>query len=164
MPACGESGTRAPPDGVPDGLVTDMGEMAGGFPQGGDGGARTADGGDGGGIRTFPFPVERSVCGVGMRIAPMRPDRTWRGRRTPGPGAPHRLPIVMLLDGGPLRHMIDFTEYEATAGDVLWIRPGRPTASPGTPSTAEPSSPCSPASCPAPPSRPPASTATTGPR
>lgn len=39
----------------------------------------------------------------------------------------HRIgfPIVMLLDGGPLRHMIDFTEYEATAGDVLWIRPGQ---------------------------------------
>ncbi|MGW0544531.1 helix-turn-helix domain-containing protein [Streptomyces griseoincarnatus] len=99
--------------------------MAGGFPQGGDGGARTADGGDGGGIRTFPFPVERSVCGVGMQIAPMGPDRTWRAD-TPLDRV-HRIDfhIVMLLDGGPLRHMIDFTEYEATAGDVLWIRPGQ---------------------------------------
>lgn len=124
MPACGESGTRAPPGRAPDGLVTDMGDMAGGFPQWGDGGARTADGGDGE-IRTFPFPVERSVRGVGMQIAPMGPDRTWRA------DAPldrvHRIDfhIVMLLDGGPLRHMIDFTEYEATAGDVLWIRPGQ---------------------------------------
>ncbi len=38
--------------------------MAGGFPQGGDGGARTADGGDKSGIRSFPFPVERSVHGA----------------------------------------------------------------------------------------------------
>lgn len=118
-------GHRAPPDGAPDEQVTDMGDMAGGFPQGGDGGARTADGSDGGGIRTLPFPVGRSVCGVGMQIAPMDPDRTWRA------DAPldrvHRIDfhVVMLLDGGPLRHMIDFTEYEATAGDVLWIRPGQ---------------------------------------
>ncbi|MDU0305212.1 AraC family transcriptional regulator [Streptomyces sp. PAL114] len=99
--------------------------MAGRFPQGSDGGARKADVGDGGGIRTFPFPVERSVCGVGMQIAPMGPDRTWRADAPPD--RVHRIEfhIVMLLDGGPLRHMIDFTEYEATAGDVLWIRPGQ---------------------------------------
>ena len=31
----------------------------------------------------------------------------------------------MLFDEGPVRHMIDFTEYEVAAGDVLWIRPGQ---------------------------------------
>lgn len=80
---------------------------------------------DGGRIRTFPFPVGRSVLGVGMQIAPMGPDRAWRA------DAPldrvHRIDfhIVMLFDAGPVRHMIDFTEHEATAGDLLWIRPGQ---------------------------------------
>ncbi|CAM5261826.1 AraC family transcriptional regulator OS=Streptomyces tendae OX=1932 GN=F3L20_14585 PE=4 SV=1 [Streptomyces tendae] len=131
-------GHRALPDGAPDEQVTDMGDMAGGLPRG-----VTAAPKDGGRARArqaafvrrtgataaesepFPFPVGRSVCGVGMQIAPMDPDRTWRA------DAPldrvHRIDfhVVMLLDGGPLRHMIDFTEYEATAGDVLWIRPGQ---------------------------------------
>ncbi|MFK4104584.1 helix-turn-helix domain-containing protein [Streptomyces sp. NPDC019531] len=87
--------------------------------QGGDG--------DGGvdGIRTFPFPIELSVCGVGMQVGPMRGGRTWHA------DAPlervHRIDfhVVMLFDGGPVRHMIDFAEYEATAGDLVWIRPGQ---------------------------------------
>ncbi|MEU2733140.1 AraC family transcriptional regulator [Streptomyces griseoviridis] len=90
---------------------------------------RTIRGVDGGGgadaIRTFPFPAELSVCGVGMQVGPMGADRTWHA------DAPlhrvHRIDfhVVMLFDGGSVRHMIDFAEYEATAGDLLWIRPGQ---------------------------------------
>jgi len=90
---------------------------------------RTIQGGDGeggvDGIRTFPFPVELSVWGVGMQAAPMSTDRTWHA------DAPlhrvHRIDfhVVMLFDEGPVRHMIDFAEYEANAGDLLWIRPGQ---------------------------------------
>ncbi|MFJ3304125.1 helix-turn-helix domain-containing protein [Streptomyces sp. NPDC086549] len=84
-----------------------------------------ADGGDGDGIRTFPFPVDLSVCGVGMQAGPMGAGRSWHA------DAPlqrvHRIDfhVVMLFDDGPVRHMIDFAEYEATAGDLLWIRPGQ---------------------------------------
>ncbi|MER5451866.1 AraC family transcriptional regulator [Streptomyces sp. NPDC002766] len=87
--------------------------------QGGD------DDGDVDGIRTFPFPVELSVRGVGMQVGPMGADRTWHA------DAPlhrvHRIDfhVVMLFDAGPVRHMIDFAEYEANAGDLLWIRPGQ---------------------------------------
>jgi AraC-like DNA-binding protein len=90
---------------------------------------RTTQGGDGDGgvdaIRTFPFPVELSVGGVGMQVGPMGTGRTWHA------DAPlhrvHRIDfhIVMLFDDGPVHHMIDFAEYEATAGDLLWIRPGQ---------------------------------------
>ncbi|MGW3728742.1 helix-turn-helix domain-containing protein [Streptomyces sp. NPDC000851] len=85
----------------------------------------TIQDGDDGGIRTFPFPVERSVSGVGVQVGPMGEGRTWHAE------APleriHRIDfhIVMIFSGGPVRHMIDFAEYEATAGDVLWIRPGQ---------------------------------------
>ncbi|MBK6017923.1 AraC family transcriptional regulator [Streptomyces sp. MBT53] len=81
--------------------------------------------GDGDVIRTFPFPVDLSVCGVGMQVGPMAPGRAWHA------DAPlhrvHRIDfhVVMLFDEGPVRHMIDFAEYEANAGDVLWIRPGQ---------------------------------------
>ncbi|MGW4551378.1 AraC family transcriptional regulator [Streptomyces violaceorubidus] len=78
--------------------------------------------GGGDGIRTFPFPVDLSLLGVGMRVGPLGADRTWHAH------APlHRVDfhIVMLLTGGPVRHMIDFAEYEASAGDLLWIRPGQ---------------------------------------
>jgi AraC-like DNA-binding protein len=83
------------------------------------------DDADGDGIRTFPFPAELAVGGVGMQIGPMGADHTWHA------DAPldrvHRIDfhVVMLFTGGPVRHMIDFTEYEATAGDLLWIRPGQ---------------------------------------
>ncbi|MET7477134.1 AraC family transcriptional regulator [Streptomyces sp. NPDC005648] len=90
---------------------------------------RTIQGGDGeagmDGIRTFPFPVELSVWGVGMQAGPMGTNRTWHA------DAPllrvHRIDfhVVMLFDAGPVRHMIDFAEYEADAGDLLWIRPGQ---------------------------------------
>jgi hypothetical protein len=33
--------------------------------------------------------------------------------------------VVTVFSGGPVRHMIDFAAYEASAGDVLWIRPGQ---------------------------------------
>ncbi|MEU6103379.1 helix-turn-helix transcriptional regulator [Streptomyces flaveolus] len=81
------------------------------------------DGGDG--IRTFPFPVDLSLLGVGMQVGPMGTGRTWHAH------APlhrvHRIDfhVVMLFTGGPVRHMIDFAEYEATAGELLWIRPGQ---------------------------------------
>ncbi|MFJ9381291.1 MULTISPECIES: helix-turn-helix domain-containing protein [unclassified Streptomyces] len=82
-------------------------------------------GGDGDVIRTFPFPVDLSVCGVGMQVGPMGTGHTWHA------DAPlhrvHRIDfhVVMLFSGGPVRHMIDFAEYEVGAGDVLWIRPGQ---------------------------------------
>jgi AraC-like DNA-binding protein len=77
------------------------------------------------GIETFPFPADRAVAGVGMQIGPMGAGRTWHA------DAPlhrvHRIDfhIVMLFSDGPVRHMIDFAEYEAGAGDLLWIRPGQ---------------------------------------
>jgi AraC-like DNA-binding protein len=92
--------------------------MADEHTQDGDG-----DGGDG--IRTFPFPVDLSLLGVGMQVGPMGTGRTWHAH------APlhrvHRIDfhVVMLFTGGPVRHMIDFAEYEATAGELLWIRPGQ---------------------------------------
>ncbi|MGW1168626.1 helix-turn-helix domain-containing protein [Streptomyces sp. NPDC002550] len=82
-------------------------------------------GADGEGIKTFPFPAELAVGGVGMQIGPMGTDRTWHA------GAPlhrvHRIDfhVVMLFTDGPVRHMVDFAEYEAGAGDLLWIRPGQ---------------------------------------
>ncbi|MDO0924833.1 AraC family transcriptional regulator [Streptomyces sp. TG1A-8] len=80
---------------------------------------------DGDEIRTFPFPAELAVGGVGMQIGPMGTGRVWHS------GAPlhrvHRIDfhVVMLFTHGPVRHMIDFAEYEAAAGDLLWIRPGQ---------------------------------------
>ena len=90
---------------------------------------RSIQGGDGeagvDGIRTFPFPVELSVWGVGMQVGPMGTGHTWH---TDAPlHRVHRIDfhVVMLFDTGPVRHMIDFAEYEVTAGDLLWIRPGQ---------------------------------------
>jgi len=85
------------------------------------------DGQDGGpaGIRTYPFPVGLSVLGVGMQVGPMEAGRGWH------PGGQtervHRIDyhVVLLFRGGPVRHMIDFNEYEAAAGEILWIRPGQ---------------------------------------
>lgn len=60
-----------------------------------------------------------------MQTGPMEAGRTWHAE------APlervHRIDfhVVMLFDDGPVRHMIDFAEYEASAGDLLWIRPGQ---------------------------------------
>ncbi|MFF3873681.1 helix-turn-helix domain-containing protein [Streptomyces sp. NPDC001978] len=88
------------------------------------GGTVKGDGDGGDGIRTFPFPVDLSVCGVGMQVARMG-DHTWHA------DAPllrvHRIDfhVVMLFSEGPVRHMIDFAEYEVGAGDLLWIRPGQ---------------------------------------
>ncbi|MBL1086033.1 AraC family transcriptional regulator [Streptomyces actinomycinicus] len=90
-------------------------------------GGDTGDGAnpDRDGIRTLPFPADLAVGGVGMQIGPLGPDRTWHA------DAPlhrvHRIDfhVVMLFTGGPVRHMVDFAEYEATAGDLLWIRPGQ---------------------------------------
>jgi AraC-like DNA-binding protein len=83
--------------------------------------------GGNGGIRTFPFPVELSVGGVGMQVGPMGgTDHTWHADEAPLERV-HRIDfhVVMLFSRGPVRHMIDFTEYEASAGDLLWIRPGQ---------------------------------------
>lgn len=83
-----------------------------------------AEGGDG--IRTFPFPVDLSVLGVGMQVGQMGTGRTWHAADAPLERV-HRIDfhVVMLFDRGPVRHMIDFAEYEANAGDVVWIRPGQ---------------------------------------
>lgn len=76
-------------------------------------------------IRTLPFPVDLSLGGVGLQTGLMGDARIWRA------DAPlhrvHRIDfhVVMLFSDGPVRHMIDFAEYEAAAGDVLWIRPGQ---------------------------------------
>ncbi|MGV9342338.1 helix-turn-helix domain-containing protein [Streptomyces sp. NPDC003688] len=81
--------------------------------------------GHGEGIATFPFPTELAVGGVGMQVGAMGTDHTWHA------DAPldrvHRIDfhVVMLFTGGPVRHMIDFAEYEAGPGDLLWIRPGQ---------------------------------------
>ncbi|MEU9384739.1 AraC family transcriptional regulator [Streptomyces sp. NPDC048279] len=87
---------------------------------------RTPEGpGDGDGIRTFPFPVDLSVGGVGVQVGPMGAGHVWHV------DAPlervHRIDfhVVMLFTHGPVRHMVDFAEYEARAGDLLWIRPGQ---------------------------------------
>ncbi|MFB0615946.1 helix-turn-helix domain-containing protein [Streptomyces sp. AGS-58] len=97
-----------------------------------DGTHRAADAGSGDdgtsdddGIRTFPFPADLAVGGVGLQIGPMGADRTWH---TDAPlYRVHRIDfhVVMLFTDGPVRHMVDFAEYEATAGDLLWIRPGQ---------------------------------------
>jgi AraC-like DNA-binding protein len=77
------------------------------------------------GIRTFPFPVDLSVCGVGMQVGPMGPGRTWHVDEPIE--RVHRIDFhaVMLIRGDPIRHMVDFTEYEVSAGELLWIRPGQ---------------------------------------
>ncbi|MEU8473058.1 AraC family transcriptional regulator [Streptomyces sp. NPDC029006] len=90
-------------------------------------GAGTGDDGttDHDGIRTLPFPADLAVGGVGLQIGPMGADRTWH---TDAPlHRVHRIDfhVVMLFTDGPVRHMVDFAEYEATAGDLLWIRPGQ---------------------------------------
>ncbi|MEU9959527.1 AraC family transcriptional regulator [Streptomyces sp. NPDC050982] len=79
----------------------------------------------GDGIRTFPFPVDLSVCGVGMQVGPMEPGRTWHANEAIE--RVHRIDfhVVMLFGDGPVRHMVDFTEYEVSAGELLWIRPGQ---------------------------------------
>ncbi|MEV0225269.1 AraC family transcriptional regulator [Streptomyces sp. NPDC050704] len=77
------------------------------------------------GIRTFPFPVDLSVGGVGMQVGPMGPGRTWHAEDPIE--RVHRIDFhaVMLIRGDPVRHMVDFTEYEVRAGELLWIRPGQ---------------------------------------
>ncbi|MEW2134577.1 AraC family transcriptional regulator [Streptomyces sp. NPDC005435] len=83
------------------------------------------DGRHGEGIATFPFPTELAVGGVGMQVGAMGTGHTWHA------DAPldrvHRIDfhVVMLFTEGPVRHMIDFAEYEAGPGDLLWIRPGQ---------------------------------------
>ncbi|WP_030745364.1 AraC family transcriptional regulator [Streptomyces sp. NRRL S-31] len=113
--------------------MTDTRRQAAGNGSGVTGGGTTdAAGGSGGegdtdrdGIRTFPFPAELALGGVGMQVGPMGTDRPWHA------DAPlhrvHRIDfhVVMLFTDGPVRHMIDFAEYEAGAGDLLWIRPGQ---------------------------------------
>lgn len=91
---------------------------------------RTIQGGEGdgpvAGIRTFPFPADLSVAGVGMQVGPMNAGRAWHAAEARLDRV-HRIDfhVVLLFDDGPVRHMVDFTEYEAHAGDILWIRPGQ---------------------------------------
>ncbi|MGV9879246.1 helix-turn-helix domain-containing protein [Streptomyces sp. NPDC003006] len=77
-------------------------------------------------IRTYPFDASASVSGVGMQVGPMGTDGPWAG----GVGLSRRVHridfhVLLFFREGPVRHMVDFTEYEAGAGDVLWIRPGQ---------------------------------------
>ncbi|MGW0994434.1 helix-turn-helix domain-containing protein [Streptomyces sp. NPDC002523] len=114
---------RAGDAGTQGGGTQGDGEQGAGV-KGGSGGAGGAgEGGDW--IRTFPFPTELAVRGVGIQIGTMGGEAAWHGE------APldrvHRIDfhVVMLFTDGPVRHMIDFAEYEAAAGDLLWIRPGQ---------------------------------------
>lgn len=94
--------------------MVEMADIADAGPEGGDA------------IRTFPFPADLSVLGVGMQVGRMGAGRTWHATGTPLERV-HRIDfhVVMLFTEGPVRHMIDFAEYEAGAGDLLWIRPGQ---------------------------------------
>ncbi|MFF0205634.1 helix-turn-helix domain-containing protein [Streptomyces sp. NPDC005017] len=78
------------------------------------------------GIRTFAFPSGLSVSGVGMQVGSLGSGHTWHADDAPLDKV-HRIDfhVVMLFSAGPVRHMVDFAEYEARAGDLLWIRPGQ---------------------------------------
>ena len=60
-----------------------------------------------------------------MQVGPMEPGRTWHANEAIE--RVHRIDfhVVMLFGDGPVRHMVDFTEYEVCAGELLWIRPGQ---------------------------------------
>ncbi|RVU25211.1 AraC family transcriptional regulator [Streptomyces antnestii] len=83
------------------------------------------DQGTTGAIRTYPFDPGASVCGVGMQVGPMGAEGPWHGIGTTR--RVHRIEFHVLLffREGPVRHMVDFTEYEMQAGEILWIRPGQ---------------------------------------
>ncbi|MEU6394302.1 AraC family transcriptional regulator [Streptomyces sp. NPDC046939] len=77
-------------------------------------------------IRTYPFDPSASVSGVGIQVGPMGTDGPWAG----GVGLSRRVHridfhVLLFFREGPVRHMIDFTEHEVGAGDILWIRPGQ---------------------------------------
>ncbi|MYW67764.1 helix-turn-helix domain-containing protein [Streptomyces sp. SID8379] len=78
------------------------------------------------GIRTYPFDPSASVSGVGIQVGPMGTDGPWAG----GVGLSRRVHridfhVLLFFREGPVRHMVDFAEYEVGAGDILWIRPGQ---------------------------------------
>ncbi|MFI7388003.1 AraC family transcriptional regulator [Streptomyces sp. NPDC049813] len=77
-------------------------------------------------IRTYPFDPSASVSGVGIQVGPMGTDGPWAG----GVGLARRVHridfhVLLFFREGPVRHMIDFTEHEVGAGEILWIRPGQ---------------------------------------
>ncbi|MFJ9130739.1 MULTISPECIES: helix-turn-helix domain-containing protein [unclassified Streptomyces] len=77
-------------------------------------------------IRTYPFDPSASLSGVGIQVGPMGSEGPWAG----GVGLSRRVHridfhVLLFFREGPVRHMIDFTEYEVGAGDILWIRPGQ---------------------------------------
>ncbi|MET8474466.1 AraC family transcriptional regulator [Streptomyces sp. NPDC006422] len=82
--------------------------------------------GSGAHIRTYPFDPSASLSGVGIQVGPMGSEGPWAG----GVGLSRRVHridfhVLLFFREGPVHHMIDFTEYEVGAGDVLWIRPGQ---------------------------------------
>ncbi|WP_351225018.1 AraC family transcriptional regulator [Streptomyces sp. NPDC002133] len=77
-------------------------------------------------IRTHPFNASATVSGVGMQVGPMGADDSWAG----GMGLSRRVHridfhVLLFFREGPVHHMIDFTDFEVGAGDILWIRPGQ---------------------------------------
>ncbi|MFI7342531.1 helix-turn-helix domain-containing protein [Streptomyces sp. NPDC050085] len=77
-------------------------------------------------IRTYPFDPSASVSGVGIQVGPMGTEGPWAG----GVGLSRRVHridfhVLLFFREGPVHHMVDFTEYEVGAGDILWIRPGQ---------------------------------------
>jgi AraC-like DNA-binding protein len=61
-----------------------------------------------------------------MHIGRMGTEGPWAG----GEGLSRRVHridfhVLLFFRAGPVHHRVDFAEYEAGAGDVLWIRPGQ---------------------------------------
>ncbi|MET9292925.1 AraC family transcriptional regulator [Streptomyces sp. NPDC003077] len=70
----------------------------------------------------FSAPAGRPAGVEVMTLAELRERADACGLATPHrPGFHH----LLVLDTGRLRHTIDFREYELTAGDWMWVRPGQ---------------------------------------
>ena len=82
----------------------------------------------------FPYPAytkitDQDVSDLWAYLRSLEPDER--------PDRPHELSFpfnirwlnwgwkLLFFREGPVHHMVDFMDYEADAGDVLWIRPGQ---------------------------------------